>query len=52
MLLDHGAEVDPRNTTQATPLFTACKANNPTIASKLIACGESRYQHFNNKRLK
>ena len=51
LLLDHGAEVDTRNTNEATPLFAACKANNPTIASKLIDCGESRPLCHNHTKL-
>ena len=44
MLLDHGAEVDPRNTSQSTPLFESCKANNPGIASTLIKRGQSEFE--------
>ena len=39
LLLDHGANIDARNSNQSTPLFAACKANNPDIASKLIEKG-------------
>ena len=41
LLLTHGAEIDAQNSTQSTPLFAACKANNPGIASKLIESGKS-----------
>lgn len=41
LLLTQGAEIDARNCAQSTPLFAACKANNPGIASKLIENGKS-----------
>ena len=41
LLLTHGAEIDARNNAQSTPLFAACKANNPGIASTLIESGQS-----------
>ena len=44
LLLDHGANIDPRNNSQSTPLFAACKANNPDIASKLIEKGYTLVQ--------
>lgn len=40
LLLDHNAEIDARNSSQSTPLFAACKANNPGIASALIEGGQ------------
>ena len=42
LLLTQGAEINAKNRTQSTPLFAACKANNPGIASKLIENGKSR----------
>ena len=39
LLLDDGAEVDPKNNFLSTPLSTACQANNPYAASRLIAKG-------------
>lgn len=39
LLLDHGAKVDLRNSSQSTPLIEACKANNLTIVRKLIESG-------------
>ena len=39
LLLDDGAEVDPKNNSLSTPLSTACQANNPYAASRLIAKG-------------
>ena len=41
LLLTQGAEIDTRNFAHSTPLFAACKANNPGIASKLIENGKS-----------
>ena len=41
LLLTHDAKIDARNSAQSTPLFAACKANNPGIASKLIDRGKS-----------
>ena len=40
MLIDGGGNVDLQNSYLATPLFTACKANNPSIASRLIKKGK------------
>ena len=39
LLLDGGVEVDTKNNSLATPLSTACQANNPYAASRLIAKG-------------
>ena len=39
LLLDDGAEVDPKNNSLSTPLSTACQANNLYAASRLIAKG-------------
>jgi len=39
LLLNNEVEVDARNNSHSTPLFTACQANNPYAASKLIANG-------------
>ena len=48
LLLTQGAEIDARNHAQSTPLFAACKANNPGIASKLIENGKSHSRLFVN----
>ena len=39
LLLDGGAEVDAKNNSLSTPLSTACQANNPYAASRLITKG-------------
>ncbi len=39
LLLEAGADVMALNSTQSTPLFSACKANNPILAQKLIERG-------------
>jgi len=50
LLLNNGVEVDARNNSHSTPLFTACQANNPYAASKLIANGaDCEAQDVNGK---
>lgn len=46
LLLTHGADVDPQNSTQLTPLAVACKANNPAVASQLIQKGIASMRVF------